>query len=43
MGADLRAVVRHQIPILLEKIIATPAFITGYNENYNISNNRVSF
>ncbi|CAF1297966.1 unnamed protein product, partial [Rotaria sordida] len=28
MGADLRAVVRRQIPILLERIIATPAFIT---------------
>ncbi|CAF1460105.1 unnamed protein product, partial [Rotaria sordida] len=28
MGADLRVVVRRQIPILLEKIIVTPAFIT---------------
>ncbi|CAF1523038.1 unnamed protein product, partial [Rotaria sordida] len=28
MGADLHAVVRRQIPILLEKIIAIPAFIT---------------
>ncbi|CAF1519519.1 unnamed protein product [Rotaria sp. Silwood1] len=28
IGADLRAVVRRQIPILLERIIATPAFIT---------------
>ncbi|CAF1426972.1 unnamed protein product, partial [Rotaria sordida] len=28
MGADLHVVVRRQIPVLLEKIIVTPAFIT---------------
>lgn len=43
MGADLRGVVRRQIPILLEKINTTPAFITGSNTNENISNNLVFF
>jgi hypothetical protein len=33
MGIDLRAVVRQQVPILLEKIIVTPLFITGNEMN----------
>lgn len=43
MGADLRAIVRRQIPILLEKIVVTPTFITGSNMHNSTSNNRIYF
>jgi hypothetical protein len=29
MEVDFRTVVRYQIPILLEKLLSAPAFITG--------------
>ncbi|CAF4393168.1 unnamed protein product, partial [Rotaria sordida] len=29
MGIDLRAIVRQQIPVLLDKVVTTPAVITG--------------
>jgi len=33
MATDLRAVVRRQTAILLEKMMTTPVFITGNNMN----------
>ena len=33
MGVDLRAVARRQIPVLIEKIIEIPVFITDENIN----------
>ncbi|CAF3371162.1 unnamed protein product, partial [Rotaria socialis] len=41
MGVNLRAVVRCQIPVLLDKMIVAPVFITGCNTHENISNNCV--